>query len=339
MRHPSGVHALPSLLLAVHASFLLSSAFRYVDVVLPYTPIELYGPCAFDEAQAYTRNIMNRTTSVILSILAVIILVTVAVYMFEQSEQTPVSEEVSLNTYQNTDHGYTLTYPGTLDILEYTPDMATIGTRTEGGIDGIADVRVAIIQGNPGETFMAAASRSLATLCDADGPESSFTCTGLDRGMPFLTSKGAPGFEVYLKGALRTLSTGAVETVQKGPYYVFLMQGDAGASKVLVVHAPLNQTALEADADAIRAIAKSVTFVEVPQELANIGQYITENISSLSPEPEVLGGTYYVTDIQTENGTGVVSYEDGHNAYTADFTYSVSAEGALSVDSFVIRPI
>ena len=282
---------------------------------------------------------MNRTTSVILSIIGVIVLVTIAVYAFEKNKAVETPAAASTEAYQNTDHGYSLSHPGELDILVYTPDMATIGTLTEGGIDGVADVRVAIIQGEPGETFMAAASRSLADLCAADGPEASFTCTGLDRGMPFLTNAGAAGFEVYLKGELKTLSTGAVENVQKGPYYVFLMQGDAGASKVLVVHAPLNQNLAEANVDAIRSIAKTVTFAEAPKELASIDQYIADNISSLSPEPEVLGGTYYVTSIETENGAGVVSYEDGHNAYTADFTYSVSAEGAISIDSFVIRPI
>jgi len=62
---------------------------------------------------------------------------------------------------------------------------------------------------------------------------------------------------------------------------------------------------------------------------------ITENIQTLSPEPSVLGGTYYVTEVWAEGGTGVVSYEDGHVAHTADFTYTT--DGNNTITSFVIR--
>ncbi len=70
--------------------------------------------------------------------------------------------------------------------------------------------------------------------------------------------------------------------------------------------------------------------------LAN--NYVSENIRTLSPEPEVLGGTFYVTSIQSGSGTGVVSYEDGHNAYTADFAYTIDASKAVTITSFTIRP-
>ncbi|HYF28772.1 MAG TPA: hypothetical protein VEA36_00190 [Candidatus Paceibacterota bacterium] len=66
--------------------------------------------------------------------------------------------------------------------------------------------------------------------------------------------------------------------------------------------------------------------------------YVRTNIAALSPEPAVLGGTYYVTAVHAAAGTGVVSYEDGHMAYTADFTYTADAGGRnITVTSFVIR--
>ncbi|MEK7511061.1 MAG: hypothetical protein AAB582_02410 [Patescibacteria group bacterium] len=71
---------------------------------------------------------------------------------------------------------------------------------------------------------------------------------------------------------------------------------------------------------------------------ALVETYIKEHISELSTEAEVLGGTYYVTSVHAENGTGTVSYEDGHVAYTADFTYiHVKDSGNISISSFVIR--
>ncbi|MDQ1299743.1 MAG: hypothetical protein QG636_411 [Patescibacteria group bacterium] len=75
---------------------------------------------------------------------------------------------------------------------------------------------------------------------------------------------------------------------------------------------------------------------ETPKE--SIEEYVAKNISTLSAEPEQLGGTFYVTNIEAADGSGIVSYEDGHNAYTADFTYSIDASGNPSIDSFVIRP-
>ncbi|MEX0689894.1 MAG: M14 family metallopeptidase, partial [Candidatus Paceibacterota bacterium] len=56
---------------------------------------------------------------------------------------------------------------------------------------------------------------------------------------------------------------------------------------------------------------------------AVIENYIRNNISELSSESEVLGGTFYVTNIQfNQDNSGLVEYEDGHIALVADFTYS-----------------
>lgn len=52
--------------------------------------------------------------------------------------------------------------------------------------------------------------------------------------------------------------------------------------------------------------------------------YLNANLSELSPEPEVLGGTFYVTEIEIISDTqATVDYEDGHMAYRASvlFTY------------------
>jgi hypothetical protein len=69
----------------------------------------------------------------------------------------------------------------------------------------------------------------------------------------------------------------------------------------------------------------------------SIESYVTQNISTLSPEPEVLGGTFHVTAIEAADGAGVVEYEDGHNAYTADFTYTMSDTEGIEITSFRVR--
>ena len=69
----------------------------------------------------------------------------------------------------------------------------------------------------------------------------------------------------------------------------------------------------------------------------SIEDFVSQNISTLSPEKEVLGGKFYVTRVQASNGKGTVEYEDGHIALVADFTYQTDIAGKVSVVSFKIR--
>lgn len=69
----------------------------------------------------------------------------------------------------------------------------------------------------------------------------------------------------------------------------------------------------------------------------DIETYIMRNISTISPVKEQLGGTFYVTTIESHDGQGAVEYEDGHNAYIADFTYTVEESGKPTLTSFTLR--
>lgn len=88
-------------------------------------------------------------------------------------------------------------------------------------------------------------------------------------------------------------------------------------------------------------IEEQAPVAELPQadsgvQSADAESYIRAHISELSPLEEQLGGTFFVTKIEVHEGAGFVEYEDGHNAYVADFTYSSGTDG-IAVDSFVIR--
>ena len=72
-------------------------------------------------------------------------------------------------------------------------------------------------------------------------------------------------------------------------------------------------------------------------KLMGIESYLSQNISELSPVKETMGGKFYTTDVQVADGRGVVYYEDGHNAYVADFTYEVSDQTGIHITSFFIR--
>lgn len=82
---------------------------------------------------------------------------------------------------------------------------------------------------------------------------------------------------------------------------------------------------------------------EAPQgKVQSIESYLTGHINELSTEPAVLGGTFYVTAVELTPrgagvGTGVVQYEDGHVAYTADFSYSADDFRGVEITNFVTR--
>lgn len=69
----------------------------------------------------------------------------------------------------------------------------------------------------------------------------------------------------------------------------------------------------------------------------SVETYVKQHISELSPLKEVLGGKYYVTEIQASGGIGAVSYEDGHVAHVADFTYAIHSDVGITIDSFSVR--
>ncbi len=70
---------------------------------------------------------------------------------------------------------------------------------------------------------------------------------------------------------------------------------------------------------------------------ASLLEHLKTNISKLSPEKEVLGGTFYVTElIVVDNEHATVFYEDGHNAYTAEVLFYVDKNGGIVVKKFTI---
>ena len=67
-----------------------------------------------------------------------------------------------------------------------------------------------------------------------------------------------------------------------------------------------------------------------------VKNYLQTNISQLTPEPAVLGGTFYVTEIKCENpGECLVEYEDGHIALVGLAKYQIN-NGQVEVKEFQI---
>lgn len=71
-------------------------------------------------------------------------------------------------------------------------------------------------------------------------------------------------------------------------------------------------------------------------EVAAVKDYLTQNISELSPQKEVLGGKFYITNVRfTKPGEAFVNYEDGHIALQGTLSYEYK-DSTVSVLKFEI---
>lgn len=80
----------------------------------------------------------------------------------------------------------------------------------------------------------------------------------------------------------------------------------------------------------------SISFTDEEERRA-LEEYLHAHISELSPEPAVLGGTFFVTNIAwNEDGAAIVDYEDGHIALQIRVDASVEADGTVTVEDVEI---
>jgi hypothetical protein len=284
--------------------------------------------------------------SIIWIILAVIVVVGIGIFAASylpriaqdqeaaESSQQPAPSSVS--TYESKEQGYSVSYPSSLQFKEYPSGTVVFGTVQGESVSGVAEVSVMTFAGTAGKTFSDVLAQRLQSLCAADGPTASFSCTGIERSDIVTADSGVEGFRFYLKGQMKDLRAGTTTALSKGPFFVFPVASSATASKVVAIYPPLNVTASEADVAAVERIAMSLRFIKASAG-TGIEEYVGSHISQLSPVKEQLGGKFFVTAIEAHGGAGTVEYEDGHNAYTADFTYAVDAAGNPSVTSFKIR--
>lgn len=67
---------------------------------------------------------------------------------------------------------------------------------------------------------------------------------------------------------------------------------------------------------------------------AQFATFIRENINMISPEPAVLGGTFYVTNLNWQRSNlATVDYEDGHIALRAEVELDLTENGEIVVSN------
>lgn len=115
----------------------------------------------------------------------------------------------------------------------------------------------------------------------------------------------------------------------------------ANKTRVVVIALVIAVLALFAYAiyhNSTREVAEPSPNEEINQRADAIENYVRANLATLSPVEPTLGGSFYVTRIRLLNGEGTVNYEDGHMAYVADFTYTISDDNRqIEVTSFTLQ--
>lgn len=68
--------------------------------------------------------------------------------------------------------------------------------------------------------------------------------------------------------------------------------------------------------------------------------YLNANISSLSAQEAVLGGTFSITNFNwVNNNTAFITYEDGHNMYEAEVSIGYDQTESIMVNYFYDTPV
>lgn len=163
------------------------------------------------------------------------------------------------------------------------------------------------------------------------------------RGSPYLTRE----FQRRLDRIGRTYTVGSFDpvvcqTLLPKTYTVSFVDGDE-THPTLSVQFPTTSATVsvlkQADGtwliDSIQCPEAAVSFSAANRPAAE--EILKNTINDLSPEKAVLGGTFHVIDIAwQDNGSALVTYEDGHILLKAHATFSMDANGPV-VKSFIIE--
>ncbi len=143
--------------------------------------------------------------------------------------------------YVSQQYGYGFTYPGTFQVLEYSPAYVAIGTTTRDAFNAIANIDVVTAELSSKESFEDFVHRSAMNMCAADGPHGSIRCVGVVRSSGILTRGGLQGELFSLKQINESLPSHATTTVERGPFFAFNISPNVPDKKfaALIVHVPI----------------------------------------------------------------------------------------------------
>lgn len=208
---------------------------------------------------------MHRLWLAFVALVLIVALAQLGLHLFPRRATTstpvaPVATTTTPLTYTNASWGYSFSYPSTLAVHEYTPEIVSVGTAPgPDAFDSRADVSVDLAEAGETASFADFAARRAQTRCAADGPGESLSCPRVASTTTFTTASGLSGERLLLELADKKFSTGAVSTTTF-PVWIFNISANAPQAPLaaLIIYQPLASFTREPDASLPEAIAESL---------------------------------------------------------------------------------
>jgi len=207
--------------------------------------------------------------------LVIFALIAVGVYVWSRSaddaartntenESEATEQMVERSSYQNTTYNFSFEVPVGYAFTEYQPERVSVGQQRGMGFDSSADASV-VSSADTDDTFEdynAFLEDRLLTMCAADGPAETISCTGIARSQPFTAANGMSGTEFYLTEETTVLGAEVDTTtaVEKGPFFAFDLSGQTEEEDMmaLIIHPPIATPEGNINTTLVRAVAESV---------------------------------------------------------------------------------
>jgi hypothetical protein len=163
-------------------------------------------------------------------------------------------------------YGYSFLFPAEYDVLEFGFENISIGTRTEEGIDALAEVVVITAASTTDytnfEDFVYGEAR---IACGTDTATEVVTCGDIEQVQPFSTGSGLSGTIFYISESRRTTATGATTEGGKGPFIAFNISASVPRYEytALIVQPPFTLPLESVNSELLRQIADTVKLIPV----------------------------------------------------------------------------
>jgi len=140
----------------------------------------------------------------------------------------------------------------------------------------------------------------------------------------------AKAFSLGIEYASNLFLSGAVSRTV--PIHEQLIGGQKDAGGCLV---GAGYSWCEAKQKCLRTWEEPCSASSTPEE--QVKTYLQDNISSLSPEKEVSGGKFQITETNfLSDKTAFIGYEDGSNLYNAEVDFTIE-NGQVAITNFLVK--
>jgi hypothetical protein len=163
--------------------------------------------------------------------------------------------EVPTARYVNTTYGFSIEYPDTMDIREYTPERISIGFAAGDGFDPHLEITV---DTDSAASFNELVDRKARDSCAADGPGISINCTTIQRRGTLRAKSREKGDVLYLTLEISEPGGAVMDSMPRGPYVAFELPTESDLPTVLFVRAATTRQLWETDVKLIENAARSL---------------------------------------------------------------------------------